>query len=101
MRKEIRAPFLFYLINDLGFTREQCEKAWAKALKHFPSYDPEESGQLLTLEVATRDILRGDFEPKNAEVWIIEVEKVEKPKRPTFKRGDTITFKEDEPNGSK
>ncbi len=68
----IRAPYLFYLINDLGFTRDDCEKAWEKAKKYFPSYNPKSSGQLLTLEVATRDILRGEFRPEIAEVEDIE-----------------------------
>jgi len=66
--KTIRAPYLFYLINDLDYTREECENAWEKAQKHFPSCIPEVSSQLLTLEVATRDILRGEFNPKLSEV---------------------------------
>jgi len=62
---------LFYLINDLGFNREDCDKAWVKAQKHFPSYNPKSIGDLLTLEVATRDILRGEFRPEIAEVEFI------------------------------
>lgn len=53
--REIRAPFLFYLINDLGFTRAECEKVWKAVNKHFPN----ESSQL-TLEVLTRDVLQGE-----------------------------------------
>lgn len=66
--KEMREDFLAYLMNDLNFKKEECVSAWEKAQKHFPSYTPEISSHLLTLEVVTRDILRGDFRPELAEV---------------------------------
>lgn len=66
--KEIRQDFLEYLTNDLHFSEEESVQAWEKAQKHFPSYDAEHSSDLLTLEVVTRDILRGDFRPELAEV---------------------------------
>ena len=53
--KQIRPEFLFYLINDLGFTRLESEDAWKQALKDFPD------SELLTQEVVTRDILRGEY----------------------------------------
>ncbi len=65
---EIGKEFLSYLIDELKFSKEDCIKAWEKAQKHFPSYNPEITSHLLTLEVVTRDILRGDFRPDLAEV---------------------------------
>lgn len=64
----IREPYSHYLTNNLGYTKEECEKAWEKAQRHFPRHDPKSKGQLMTLEIVTRDILRGDFRPELAEV---------------------------------
>lgn len=69
----IRAPYLFHLVGTLGYTKEECDKAWEKAQKHFPRHDPKSKGQLMTLEVVTRDILRGDFRPELAEVQDIDI----------------------------
>ena len=69
---EIRPKYLFYLINDLGFTREECEDAWIKVQKHFPSYNVKSITQRDTLEIIARDILRGEFRPDLAEVEEIE-----------------------------
>lgn len=55
-------------MTDLKYSEDACVSAWYKAQKHFPSYNVEKSGALLTLEVVTRDILRGDFRPELAEV---------------------------------
>ncbi len=47
---------MIFLIYNLGFTHQECEKAWERALEDFPN------AGLLTQEVVTRDILRGDLD---------------------------------------
>jgi len=68
---EIREVFLEHLTLGLGYTRAESKIAWNKAQAHFPSYNPMSHSNLLTLEVATKDILKGEFRPELAEVEVI------------------------------
>jgi len=68
----LRENYIDYLIKKYDCTEEDCHKAWIKAQKHFPNYNPESGTQRLTLEVAMRDMIDGVFIPKLAEVENIE-----------------------------
>lgn len=68
---ELRGNFIDYLTKKYKCTKKECQEAWIKAQKHFPSYNPLVKDRL-TLEVAVRDIIDGTFRPDITEVENIE-----------------------------